>query len=165
VCAVRTEPLGREEWLVGCTFASKISEDEIQTLITQVGMNTMEASGAPELSRPAAEVRTKKLTHKQETAIAALLEDTSVAGAASAASVSERTLRGWLALPAFQQALYRARQRSVDSSMTRLLRLADRAATILETNLTCGQPGVEVQAAGEVLRLALAGSWNASYQP
>jgi hypothetical protein len=158
VCAVRTVPLGADEWLVGCTFASKITDEEIQQLIALVGMNgavhpAHHANGKPD-RHPV------KLRRKQELAIAALVEDSDVSHAAKAAAVTERTLRGWLVLPQFQHALCRARKESVDTNLSRLIRLAGQAAAILERHLSCGQPAVEVQAAGEILRLALSFSRN-----
>jgi hypothetical protein len=155
VCAVRSEPLGREEWLVGCTFASKISEQEIENLIAVVDVNQKADQATQKNGKPEEPKSGRKLSRKQASAIAALLDSESLAPAAAAARVSERTVTTWLASPEFRNALDRARQDLLKSSLTKLCRLSGEAATLLEKHLKCGQPAVEVQAAGEILRLVM----------
>src|SRR5262249_5498092 len=127
--------------------------DEIQQLIALVGSNGVPCSETVHPGNLNGAKPSRKRNGKQSLAIAALMENCSVTRAAAAASVSERTLHAWLARPDFQEALHRARQESVHSSLNRLIPMSQRAVDVLESRLNCGQPAVEVQAAGEILRL------------
>jgi hypothetical protein len=62
----------------------------------------------------------EKLSRKQEQAIAALLEESSIQAAAVRARVGERTLRNWLQLPAFGAAYRRARRNLVEGAIGRI---------------------------------------------
>jgi hypothetical protein len=93
----------------------------------------------------------EKLSRKQELAIAALLSSDTVGKAADAAGVAERTLRGWLQEPLFQDAYRAARRQVVEGTLTRLLALCGDAVDALKRNLTCGKPASEIRAALAVL--------------
>ena len=60
----------------------------------------------------------EKLTRKQEQAVAALLEQPTVLRAATAAGVSERTLRLWLKDPGFKAAYPGSRTGGCEKSLS-----------------------------------------------
>jgi hypothetical protein len=92
---------------------------------------------------------------KEDAALAALLSEPTIAGAAAKASISESTLLRWLQEPNFK-ARYRAARRSiVEGAIGRLQQVATQAVDALIRNLTCGTPAVEVGAAKSVLDQAL----------
>ncbi len=93
----------------------------------------------------------EKLTRKAEQAIAALLEHPTMAEAAKACGVSERSLWRWLQREDFQKR-YRAAQRAVvDSAITKLQAATLRAVETLERNLNCGNFFAENAAAQAIL--------------
>ena len=93
----------------------------------------------------------EKLTRKAEQAIAALLEHPTMAEAAKACGVSERSLWRWLQRDDFQKR-YRAAQRAVvDSAITKLQAATVRAVETLERNLNCGNFFAENAAAQAIL--------------
>jgi len=71
------------------------------------------------------------LSSRQEKAIASLLSEATVSGAASRARVSERTLRRWLKQAAFTHAYQQARQESYRESLRLLRRAANAAIAVL----------------------------------
>src|SRR5262245_11656359 len=84
---------------------------------------------------------------QQGLALAALLKGLSQKAAARKAGVSERTVRVWLADPAFR-AEYEARQRAgLERAVAGLGGLAPRAFRTLGKNMKCGQPAAENRAA------------------
>jgi hypothetical protein len=97
----------------------------------------------------------QKLSRGQERAIAALLSEASIQSAAAAAKVSERTLTYWLKQPAFAREYRSARQQLVEHAVTVLQRVTSLAVVTLHRNMSCGKPGVEVNAAGKILEHAL----------
>ena len=95
---------------------------------------------------------------KREQAIAALLATSTIAEAASAAGVSERTLRRWLAAPAFQADYRAAREQAVRIAVGRLQGLLSAATEALERAMTCGTSAVEMRAAVAVIEHAFKGT-------
>jgi hypothetical protein len=73
----------------------------------------------------------RKLTGRQEIAIAALLEMPTVAAAAEQARIGERTLRRWLKIPAFLSAYRRARHMAVENAIARIQGGTGQAVTVL----------------------------------
>ena len=96
-----------------------------------------------------------KLTRKQETAIAALLSESTIGGAARVAKVAESTLWRWLQHDAFRSRYRAARAQVVESAIGTLQRAATKAVAALERNLECGHPSVEVSAARTILDSAV----------
>ena len=88
---------------------------------------------------------------KREFAIAALLEKATIAEAASAIGVSEKTLRRWLQDPDFAAEHRAAQRQAVDLAIARLKQATGEAVATLRRNLTSGMPSVEVRAATEIL--------------
>jgi hypothetical protein len=100
----------------------------------------------------------EKLPRKQEQAIAALLAQPTVAEAARAAGVAERTLRNWLRLRHFMLAYRRARGEVVEAVVARLQRLGDKALDTLESGMASRDQTVALRAAVAVLRHAFQGA-------
>ncbi len=97
------------------------------------------------------EGRAAKLTRKAEQAIAALLEHPTIAEAAKACGISERSLWRWLQRDDFQKR-YRAAQRAVvDSAISELQAATKEAVTTLRRNLNCGNFFAENAAAQAIL--------------
>ena len=88
---------------------------------------------------------------KREFAIAALLEKATIADAASAIGVSEKTLRRWLQDPDFAAEHRAAQRQAVDLAIAGLKQATGEAVATLRRNLTSGMPSVEVRAATEIL--------------
>jgi hypothetical protein len=94
----------------------------------------------------------QKVPNKWELAVAALLAEKTVEDAAMRIGVGYRTLKGWLALPEFQE-LYRAARRNVlERNVARLLALTDKALDKLDKNLECDSPA----AVNKAIELTLA---------
>jgi hypothetical protein len=93
----------------------------------------------------------EKLTRKAEQAIAALLEHPTMACAAKACGVSERSLWRWLQRDDFQKRYREAQRAVVDSAITRLQAATVRAVETLERNLNCGNFFAENAAAQAIL--------------
>ena len=72
-----------------------------------------------------------KFARKQEDAIAALLSQRSVADAARAAGIGERTLVRWMKLPEFDAEYREARRAAFGQSVGRLQQAASAAVTTL----------------------------------
>jgi hypothetical protein len=92
---------------------------------------------------------------KREAAIAALLSTGTLEQAARKAHVSEKTLRLWLAQPAFAAEYRRARQQILEQSIGILQSASIQAVAALVRNLTCGRPGAEIAAAHHLLEHSL----------
>ena len=93
----------------------------------------------------------EKLTRKAEQAIAALLEHPTIAEAAKASGVSERSLWRWLQRDDFQKRYKDAQRAVVDSAITKLQAATVRAVETLERNLSCGNFFAENAAAQAIL--------------
>jgi hypothetical protein len=97
----------------------------------------------------------QRLTRTQEKAIAALLAERTIQGAAARAKISERTLAYWLRRPDFA-AEYRARRQQIIEHVVGIMQASSmKALEALERNTSCGKASVEVQAAGKILEHAL----------
>jgi hypothetical protein len=92
-----------------------------------------------------------KLTRRQELAIAALLAHPTLAPAAEAIGVNEKTLRQWMRIPEFKAAYAQARMEILDRTVARLLESSGQAIDTLLRNLTCADPGPEIRAAVAIL--------------
>ena len=71
------------------------------------------------------------LTAKQHKAIAALLSEPTIGGAAAKVGIGERTLYAWLADPEFAQAYRGARVEAVRQAMGRLQQVASESVQVL----------------------------------
>jgi hypothetical protein len=97
-------------------------------------------------------------TRKQETAIAALLTETTVEAAAAKAGVGYRTLKGWLAEPAFRTAYRQARRELVEGAVGRLQAATGQAVdTLLAVARDGAKDGDRVRAAVALLDHAFRG--------
>jgi hypothetical protein len=97
----------------------------------------------------------EKMTRRQEQAIAALLEHSTICAAATAVGVHECTLRAWLKQPHFAREYRERRRQVVEQAVTRLQNLTAAAGEALKKNLTCGHAPTEVRAAVAVMELSL----------
>ena len=96
-------------------------------------------------------------SQREETAIAALLSEPTIAKAATRAGISESTLLRWLQDPEFKAKHRAARRSIVEGAIGRLQQASMQAADALARNLTCGVPAVEVGAAKAVFELTAKG--------
>ena len=101
----------------------------------------------------------EKLSRKQEQAVAALLEESTLTAAAARVKVGERTLRNWLREPGFHAAYRRARRELVESAIGRLQAAAGLAVdTLLAVAKGGAKDGDRVRAAVALLDHAFRGS-------
>jgi hypothetical protein len=98
-----------------------------------------------------------RLSKKQEQAIAALLAHPTIDAAAQAVGVNEKTLRGWLRLPAFEAAYRAARNDVLERTVAGLLRVSGKAVTTLEACLDDGRACDRIRAALGILTQATRG--------
>jgi hypothetical protein len=99
----------------------------------------------------------EKLTRKAEAAIAALLSEPTVEGAAIKAGVSHATLKNWLKRPAFQQAYRAARRQVVEAAITRVQQMAIAGAAELYKLLRSRREPIRLKAATTILTFAVRG--------
>jgi hypothetical protein len=99
----------------------------------------------------------QQVPRRIEQAIAALLDNATIAEAAEQLKVSERTLRGWMDRDDFKKAFSAARRAVVDASLLRMQQLTKKALLAFNRNVECGVPSVEVSAARGVWDIALRG--------
>jgi hypothetical protein len=100
----------------------------------------------------------EKLTRKQESAIAALLTETSIGAAARKTRIGEATLQRWLKLPAFACAYRDARRQLVRDAVGRLQSAVGEAVDTLRTIAKDGKKeGDRVRAAVALLDHAFRG--------
>jgi hypothetical protein len=97
----------------------------------------------------------EKLGRKKEAAIAALLTCPTIVKAAEKVGVAERTLRDWMAQPAFARAYRRARAQVVEHAVGVLQQTTGEAVATLYEALGCDSPGARIKAAGVLLTQAL----------
>jgi PilZ domain len=152
VHVVHVRPHSQTEWMVGCAFDSKVSEEDARALADW----SRQASALlrQEQNAIADGLRTS-LTPKQRRAVDALVTLPSLPAAAKAVRVRERTLRSWLQLPVFQAALRAARRQAVRAAAGRLQQLSGKAVDLLERHLDCGERAIEIEAALAILQYAL----------
>jgi hypothetical protein len=98
-----------------------------------------------------------KLTHRWETAIAALLSEPTVELAAVKASISHSTLKNWLRRPDFQRSYRQARQAVLERTVGRLLVITVDAVETLKALLSCDHPATRARAALGILEQATRG--------
>jgi hypothetical protein len=99
-----------------------------------------------------------RLTAKQQKAIAALLDTPTLTAAAAQAGVDERTLRRWLALPAFLAAYRQARLQVMEGSIARLQQASGKAVDALQACLAADKAGDRIRAAVAILEHAHKGA-------
>src|SRR4051794_3814003 len=99
----------------------------------------------------------ERLTRKQELALAALLAHDTLAAAAAAAGVNEKTLRAWQRLPAFEAAYRAARAEVLERTVARLLAICGKAVDRLGKNLDAASPQASTRAAVAILAHAIKG--------
>jgi hypothetical protein len=92
---------------------------------------------------------------KEDAAIAALLSEPTIRGAATRTGIGESTLLRWMAEAEFKARYRAARREVVEAAVGRLQQAATDAVDALARNLTCGTPAVEVGAAKAVLDQAI----------
>jgi hypothetical protein len=153
VHVVHVRPHSHSEWVVGCAFDSKVSEEDARALAdwsrqASAFLGQTDENGIP------AEFRAT-LTPKQRRAIDALVTLPNLPAAAAAVKVRERTLQSWLELPQFRAALRAARRQAVRAAAGRLQQLSGKAVDLLERHLSCGERAVEIEAALAILQYAL----------
>jgi uncharacterized protein YycO len=99
----------------------------------------MAENGSPE--------QEKELTPKQEMLIAALIAGNTIAVAAKAVGVGERTAYTWLKQPLFQQEYQAAKQVAFNEILEEFRNDVSVAIQTLKRNMTEAAPYVQVQAA------------------
>jgi hypothetical protein len=98
----------------------------------------------------------RKLSHRQELAVVALLTSKTKAEAASVVGVTSRTVERWLANDeAFLSEYRAARRRAVEGAIGQLQHTTTEAVETLRRNLICGSPSAEIRAALGVLEHAI----------
>lgn len=95
------------------------------------------------------------LTARQRHGLVALLTANSAASASKQAKVAERTLRRWLAEPAFRAAYHHASRRMFDDAIGHLRAATAEAVTTLREALQSENDGVKVRAALGILDAAV----------
>src|SRR5262249_48069203 len=97
----------------------------------------------------------EKLSRKQDEAIAALLPHSTLASAAKAAGIGEKTLWRWLRLESFQKAYGQARREAVSRAVARLHQVTVQAVETLESVMKQNDsPAARVNAARTVLEFS-----------
>ena len=99
------------------------------------------------------DISTPDLKPQQRRAIAALLTERDIRGAALKCEVSERVLYRWLELPEFKAELRAASKQSIDTAILRLSELSGQAVDTLREVMTDKEAaaGTRVQAANIAL--------------
>jgi hypothetical protein len=97
----------------------------------------------------------KKLPHKQEEILSALLIQPNMESAADAAKVSISTVRRYMQLPEFKKQYLEARRQILDFAIKSLQHITSMAVEALLRNLTCGNPNIEVKAAIVIINQSL----------
>ena len=100
----------------------------------------------------------EKLSRKQDMAISALLIHGTILDAAAAVGINEKTLRTWLALPAFREAYHAARREVVSCAVLKLQNAATEAVDTLQASLGAEAENVRVSAAKTILDLCFRGT-------
>jgi transposase-like protein len=81
----------------------------------------------------------QKLTRKKEQAIAALLSQPSIGGAAKKVGIGEKTLFRWLQLDEFQRAYKNARRQVIDQTIAQIQSVMSEAVQTLLNVMTDGE--------------------------
>lgn len=98
------------------------------------------------------------LTPKQHKAITALMSSATIAQAAAAVGVNERTIYTWLDDTVFAEAYRVARRLAVQQATARLQQVSSDAVDRLQALLTCGKPAIELGAARSIIEFAIKAS-------
>jgi hypothetical protein len=93
----------------------------------------------------------RKLNHRRERAIAALLNCPTIDSAARTAGISSRTLRNWLADPGFAAEYRRARAAVRDETICWLVRAGTQAVATLVAGLAAARVADRLRAADLIL--------------
>jgi hypothetical protein len=105
-----------------------------------------------------------RLGRKREQALAALLLHSTVAAAAEAAGVHEKTLRQWLKDPGFKAAYAEARAEVLERTVARLLRASESAVRTLEAALDAEKTADSIRAARAILDFAVKGAGELDHE-
>lgn len=97
----------------------------------------------------------EKLSRKADDLIIALLANDSIAGAAKAVGIAEKTAWRWLQDPDFARSYREARRRVVEQALATIQAATTEAVETLRRNLTCQKPAVEVRAAESIIATAV----------
>jgi len=97
------------------------------------------------------EIEGNSLTRKQAEAIPHLIGSRSYEEGRKLAKVGARTLYRWLKIPAFQNALEKARNRFIDEALERLKGAVTQAVSVLSETMTGTDATLRVRAAGMIL--------------
>lgn len=100
-----------------------------------------------------ARVRMGNLRPAQEIAVRVLITSGSTAEAASAADVTERSVRRWLADPDFRSAFRAAGRAAASEALTALLAAQGEAVAALRAALVAESPATRVRAARALLEV------------
>jgi len=101
----------------------------------------------------------EKRNRRQEIAIAALISEPTVEGAAAKAGIAPVTLWRWLRDDSgFREAYRAARRQVIEQAVANLQRAAGEAVETLRTNLHADSPSVQVRAAVAILEHAYRGA-------
>jgi len=115
-------------------------------------------AGAAKLASRSVEPNSHKLSADQETAIAALLTESTYSRAAAAVSIDEGTLYRWLHQPSFRAAYRHARRELVEAGIGRIQAATGQAVETLVSIARHGRrDGERIRAATALLDYALRG--------
>lgn len=101
---------------------------------------------------------TKKRQRTEDEVLLALANTPTVAEAARALEVSERTIFRYLATPEFAERWRQLRAERLNLALRALQDGAGEAVACLRRNLVCGVPSAEIRAAGAILEYGLRAS-------
>jgi hypothetical protein len=99
----------------------------------------------------------RTLTPKQDRAVAALIAHPTFEAAAASLGTHERTVRRWLAQPAFARAYRQARRRVVEDAVARLQKASTAAVMTLALALRADRATDRIRAAVAILDRGLKG--------
>lgn len=95
-----------------------------------------------------------KIERKREDAIAALLTQPTVAAAAAAIGIGEKTLRRWLQDRGFQAAYHEARREAFGRAVGRAQQAADQAIAVLIELMKDPKASIKIRAAEAVWKIS-----------
>ena len=99
--------------------------------------------------------RKTNLTPRQIRVVMALMVSDSIASAARAAIVNEKTVRRWLEIPSFRDAMREHQKKALSSALGRLQSLSARAVETLSELLNAQSENARLAAAREILAQAV----------
>jgi hypothetical protein len=95
--------------------------------------------------------------YKRDKLIASLLSEPTIAKAAAAAKVSERTARAWMNEPEFMRAFRQERRRLIDGTIARLQERSVQAGSVLVSLLKSENEAIKLGAIRTLLEYAVRG--------